>query len=55
MSLRAKILVVAVASSCLTWFLWFQVTRYTYQQAHQAGIIPNLHVRDHIKLALEGP
>ena len=50
--MRAQIHIIAVLTSLLLWVTSLHAAQMVYREAHQAGVIPNLHLKHHIRDAL---
>lgn len=48
--MRLQVFIIALLSGLLLWGAWFYVTRAAYREAHEFGVIPNLHIKEKIGL-----
>ncbi|WP_337268618.1 hypothetical protein [Oryzifoliimicrobium ureilyticus] len=47
--MRVQILIIVSLLSALSWLVAFDSSRDLYRMAHEAGVIPNLHIKHHLR------
>lgn len=47
--MRVQIYIIVILLSSMAWILSFDGARKAYREAHEAGVIPNLHIKHTIR------
>jgi hypothetical protein len=50
--MRVQIYIIVILLSFMAWIMSFDGARKAYREAHEAGVIPNMHIKHKIRTNL---